>query len=357
MRLELLERRHAESPLGDLDGDALGRPRGGVQERPAKGRRRRTGSPADPDGSAEDPRRVEAAIRPERFARLVTLAGILIHAGREKRRESLVELQERLQLSEEELREDIDVLNVVNFGGGSYVLYAEILDEEGEIEVDPEPYSDNFDRPARLLPVEAKALIAAIDLIGEHIPEGSLTSAREKIVTALGGDPMEQGLQVAHGRSNDSYVSRQISTAIIEHRLIELDYYKENEDEFSQRRVEPYALINGREGWYVASFDPVREDVRHFRLDRIRRAEVTDEHFEPRAEVDPAHRRGGGIAHRAAVDLPRAGALGTREPPRGRGARRWLGRGGAELRRRALAGAGGPPGSGRRRRARASGCP
>jgi proteasome accessory factor C len=231
---------------------------------------------------------VEAAIRPERFARLVTLAGILIHAGREKRRESLVELQERLQLSEEELREDIDVLNVVNFGGGSYVLYAEILDEEGEIEVDPEPYSDNFDRPARLLPVEAKALIAAIDLIGEHIPEGSLTSAREKIVTALGGDPMEQGLQVAHGRSNDSYVSRQISTAIIEHRLIELDYYKENEDEFSQRRVEPYALINGREGWYVASFDPVREDVRHFRLDRIRRAEVTDEHFEPRAEVDPA---------------------------------------------------------------------
>ena len=32
----------------------------------------------------------------------------------------------------------------------------------------------------------AKALIAAIDLIGEHIPEGSLTSAREKIVAALG---------------------------------------------------------------------------------------------------------------------------------------------------------------------------
>ena len=33
---------------------------------------------------------------------------------------------------------------------------------------------------------------------------------------------------------------------------------------------------------------PTREDVRHFRLDRIRRAEVTEERFEPRAEVDPA---------------------------------------------------------------------
>ena len=38
------------------------------------------------------------------------------------------------------------------------------------IEVDPEPYGDNFARPARLLPLEAKALVAAIDLLGEHLP-------------------------------------------------------------------------------------------------------------------------------------------------------------------------------------------
>ncbi len=288
-RLELVEQRHCENPLALIDGEAVihGGPRGGERVQPAKTRRRRR---PEEDSSPEEPRRMENAIRPERFARLVTLAGILIHAGREGRREVLADLQERLQLSEEELREDIDVLNVVNFGGGSYVLYAEILElEEGAVvEVDPEPYSDNFDRPARLLPVEAKALIAAIDLLGEHIPEGSLTSAREKIVAALGGDPMEQGLQVAPARSDDSDVARQISCGITEHRLIELDYYKENEDEFSQRRVEPYALVNGREGWYVASFDPSREDMRHFRLDRIRRAEVTDERFEPRSEVDPA---------------------------------------------------------------------
>ena len=128
--------------------------------------------------------RTDTSIRPERFARLVTLASILIKAGREGGaqpgglgRVAIAEVRERLQLSDEELREDVNVLNVVNFGGGSYVLYAEIKEEEGEIEVDPEPYSDNFDRPARLLPVEAKALVAAIDLIGEHIPEGSLTSA------------------------------------------------------------------------------------------------------------------------------------------------------------------------------------
>ncbi len=237
--------------------------------------------------AAERDAQGEAAIRPERFARLVTLASILIHAGRRSERVNIAELRNQLQLSDEELREDINVLNVVNFGGGSYVLYAEILEEEGEIDVDPEPYSDNFDRPARLLPVEAKALVAAIDLIGEHIPEGSLASAREKIVAALGEDPMEQGLQVAHATSDDSEVARTVSRAIVEHRLIELDYYKENEDEFSLRRVEPYALTNGQEGWYVASFDPEKQDMRHFRLDRIRRARVTEETFEPRPEVDP----------------------------------------------------------------------
>ena len=283
-RLKLLKERHGRvlpgaeakaTPASGAAGSAPARARGGG---------RRSAADADEDAHA----RPDAAIRPERFARLVTLASILIRAGRAGERVSIADLRERLQLSDEELREDVNVLNVVNFGGGSYVLYAEIDEQAGEIEVDPEPYSDNFDRPARLLPVEAKALVAAIDLIGEHIPEGSLASAREKIIAALGEDPMDQGLQVARASSDDSSVAREISEAIVEHRLVEFEYYKQNEDEISQRRVEPYALTNGREGWYVASFDPERDGMRHFRLDRIRHVNVTDETFEPRPEVDPA---------------------------------------------------------------------
>ena len=239
----------------------------------------------------------------------MTLASILIQAGRAGERVSSKELCERLQLTDEELREDVNVLNVVNFGGGSYVLYAEINDD-GEIEVDPEPYSDNFDRPARLLPVEAKALVAAIDLIGEHLPEGSLTSARKKIVAALGEDPMEQGLQVAATGGDDSDVARLVSKAIVQRKLIELEYYKENEDELSSRTVEPYALTNGREGWYVASFDPSRKGVRHFRLDRIKAASITAQKFKPRPEVDPA----------AEVD----GWLRTGEVPASAMARVWI---------------------------------
>jgi proteasome accessory factor C len=327
-RLELLQERHgdaapvAPSGRGSVAAVAGGASAGGRITGPSRSRSARRGDSDSAEGESGSGR-TEAAIRPERFARLVTLASILIKAGREGGtqpgglgqpgrlgRVVMKEVCERLQISEEELREDVNVLNVVNFGGGSYVLYAEIKEEEGEIEVDPEPYSDNFDRPARLLPVEAKALVAAIDLIGEHIPEGSLTSAREKIVAALGEDPMEQGLQVAPTAGDDAGVARLVSNAIVQRRMIEFEYYKENEDELSPRKVEPYALTNGREGWYVASFDPERDGVRHFRLDRIKRVTVTDQEFEPRPEVDPA----------AAVD----GWLRTGEVPASRSARVWV---------------------------------
>ncbi len=251
----------------------------------------------------------EVAIRPERFARLVTLASILIDAGRGGRRLDSGELRRSLKVSEQELSEDIALLNVVNFGAGTYVLYAE-LGADGTIEVDPEPYGDSFARPARLLPVEAKALIAAIDLIGEHIPEGSLSSVRAKVVAALGEDPAEEGLQIAPAGGDDAEIVAVVSRAISRRRLLEFEYYKENEDEFSARTVEPYALINGREGWYVASFDPARDDVRHFRLDRIKSATVSDERFTPRSDVDPA----------ADVDgWPRTG-----EVPSSRHARIWI---------------------------------
>jgi len=244
--------------------------------KPKRGKRAPAEEDDDDDGN-------ESPIRPERFARLVTLAGILIHAAREGRKLDVAPLCEDLQVTDTELRQDIDVLNVVNFGGGSYVLYAEVQGDQ--IEVDPEPYGDNFARPARLLPLEAKALVAAIDLFGDHLPQSGLGTARDKIVAALGHDPSEEGLEIAPGR-DDSQVVRTVHDGIEQRRILELHYYKENEDEFTKRRVEPYKLASGPEGWYLGCYDPAREDTRHFRLDRMKEASLSDETFEPREGID-----------------------------------------------------------------------
>jgi proteasome accessory factor C len=44
--------------------------------------------------------------------------------------------------------------------------------------------------------------------------------------------------------------------------------------------------MNGREGWYIHSFDPSRDDTRSFRLDRVKQVTVLDETYAPRASVD-----------------------------------------------------------------------
>ena len=137
----------------------------------------------------------------------------------------------QLQISPQELREDVSVLNVVNFGGGAYVLYAEIV-PGGLIEVDPEPYSDTFDRPARLLPIEARALLAAIELLGVHLSE-DLVSAKEKLQRAL-GTVAGEGLLVSNARTDDA-IARRVGEAIEDRRLVELEYYASNEDRFSTR--------------------------------------------------------------------------------------------------------------------------
>jgi proteasome accessory factor BC len=227
--------------------------------------------------------RSESVIRPERFARLVTLAGFLIGAAREDTRLPVSTVLDELNVSRQELSEDIDVLNVVNFGGGTYVLYAEITGDE--IEVDPDTYGENFARPARLLPLEAKALVAAIDLFGDHLPQAGLSTAREKIVVALGHDPSHEGLEIAPGR-DDSDVVRTVNDAIEQRRVLELHYYKENEDEFIKREVEPYQLVSGPEGWYLGCYDLGRDDTRHFRLDRMKEARATRRSFEPREGVE-----------------------------------------------------------------------
>ena len=281
-RVHTLAARHAGDPDELLKTQEPELPQDTPQEASAPAGAENEATATDPDAGANGS---DAAIRPERFARLVTLASILIDAGRSGSTLLASELRDRLNLSDQELQEDIAVLNVVNFGAGTYVLYAEIL-ADGTVEVDPEPYGDAFARPARLLPVEAKALIAAIDLIGEHIPEGSLASVRNKVVSALGEDPAHEGLQIAAIGGDDAEIAAKAREAISTRQLLKFEYFKENEGVFSGRTVEPYQLVNGLEGWYIASYDPEREAVRHFRLDRVKSAKVTDTPFTPRAGLD-----------------------------------------------------------------------
>ncbi len=107
-----------------------------------------------------------------------------------------------------------------------------------------------------------------------------------KVVAALGEDPAHEGLQIAALAATMRRSRRRRARRSQRSGCCSFEYYKENEGVFSTRVVEPYQLVNGLEGWYVASYDPDREAVRHFRLDRIKSAQVTETPFTPRTDLD-----------------------------------------------------------------------
>ena len=128
----------------------------------------------------------------------------------------------------------------------------------------------------------------------------TLRSARKKVVDALGFDPADEGLHIVSPRTEDS-ITHTVELAVHESRLLEIEYWTQAEDRYSDRLVEPYALFNGKEAWYVAAWDLDVGQLRHFRLDRIKQASARMDHFERREGLNPMADIGG---------WPRTGTVG-----------------------------------------------
>ena len=260
-------------------------------------------------GPATAPDRVVPA---ERFTRLLALMTRLLAACGKSRDGQVpcVELRTGLNLSQRELEDDIGLLNLINFGGGCYALFAQVVDEA--VSVQKETYGEQFARPARLSPLEAKALLWALEFIGDRLPIGDddpLASAREKIEAAIGEDRLPP-IELGRIQTANAAVAAAITRAIREDRVVEIDYWTEARGAITSRSIEPHLLVNTRDAWYVVSWCRRAEEQRTFRLDRIRSARVTKERFGRRSEMtagpylpwgDRPHQPGGTLAQSASV--------------------------------------------------------
>ncbi|QCX37376.1 YafY family transcriptional regulator [Aureibaculum algae] len=64
--------------------------------------------------------------------------------------------------------------------------------------------------------------------------------------------------------------------------VIKIEYFSPNNNETTQRIIEPFALINKiGESWYLIAWCRLRKDYRLFRFDRIKKTEVINETFNP----------------------------------------------------------------------------
>lgn len=253
----------------------------------ARGRRSRPHPPSQTALGRAEP------IAPEHLARAIALLQYLV----DKRRPELVTwqaLRADLGLTQAEVEADLSLINLVNFGGGTYALTAEATNEG--VEVARDVMADTFTQPARLSPLMARALLLALDLLGEAItPDGveSLASVRTKVRTLIGESSSEGAIIVDDVLPPDPQIVETLTHAIRDRKIAHIEYFTASRDELSERLVEPYMLFRSRDGWYLEAYCIKAEHQRTFKLERIRSAHATETTFTHRPEVDLSSREQG----------------------------------------------------------------
>ncbi len=231
---------------------------------------------AESDGTEEEPaERPAAPVAPERFAVLQALLAFLLdRCGEDNEAEiPAADLIERFHIPPEELQEHLSLLNLVNFGGGCYAVYAELHDDT--VRVDKELYGDTFRSPPRLTPLEARAIRLALEFVGPMIAADARTGlerVRAKLEETFGEFELAQTPEPHVQRAEEDLVAT-LSRGANERRLVDL--------------VEPYSLERRLPFWYIHTWDRTRDGERSFRLDRMRSARIQRAHFEPREGFDP----------------------------------------------------------------------
>jgi proteasome accessory factor C len=228
-------------------------------------------------------------VAPERFGVLQSLLAYLLAACGDER-EAVIparQLVDRFAIPEELLEEHLGLLNLVNFGGGCYAVYAELHGDE--VHVDKELFGDTFRRPPRLTPLEARAIRLALEFVGPMVSAGAhdtLVNVRRKLEETFGQFELSQTPEPHVGAEED--LVAKLTRAIDEHRLVEIEYLKPDEQAVATRTVEPYSIERRLPFWYVHTWDTERDQARSYRLDRMRDARPLDATFEPRPGFDPA---------------------------------------------------------------------
>jgi proteasome accessory factor C len=252
---------------------------------------RETALAESPDGGPERP---AGPVAPERFAVLQALLAYLLAACGENR-DAVIPADELLErfpsIPADELEEHLSLLNLVNFGGGCYTVYAELRD--GSVYVDKELWGDTFRAAPRLTPLEARAIRLALEYVGPMIAADAhtpLSRVRKKLEETFGQFELARTPEPHVATEEVDLVSR-LARGMRERRLVEIEYQKEVDSEPSTRLVEPYSLERQLPNWYVHTWDRTSDGARSFRLDRMRSAKLTRERFEAREGFEPTRLR------------------------------------------------------------------
>jgi proteasome accessory factor C len=198
---------------------------------------------------------------------------------------SVEEICRRFDIDADQLLRDLDTVSMVGLYPYTPDVLIELYVDDDEVHI---TLPQAFDRPLRLTPEQAVALVAAgstLLTVPGADPEGPLARGLAKLSAALGAGP-DPGVEVRLGLAPQD-VLETLREATQDHRQVRIDYYAYGRDEHTQRVIDPYRVTSDEGQWYVAAYCHLAEGDRLFRVDRISAAVLLDDHFDPPADLPP----------------------------------------------------------------------
>ncbi|MCM3554573.1 WYL domain-containing protein [Janibacter melonis] len=205
-----------------------------------------------------------------RVSRLLTMVPWLVS----RQGIALSEAAEGLGVSEQQLRDDLDLLFMCGYGP----MTDELIDvsyEQGHVYIDN---ADSISRPLRLGVAEAVTIIVglrALEASGVG-PSDAVHRALAKLEDATAALPGIDRVGVVAESGRDHEVLQVASDAVRRHRRLHLTYLVPSRDERTERDVDPMRVVALDGHWYLEGWCHVAQDTRLFRLDRVEAIEVLD---------------------------------------------------------------------------------
>jgi proteasome accessory factor C len=202
-------------------------------------------------------------------------------------------------VSDKQLREDLELLWVCGLPGYGPGDLIDMAFDGDRVTI---TYDAGIDRPLRLTPDEAMALVVALRMLAETRGVGN----RDAIARALAK------IEAAAGKHAEAPVAIQLPAnvdrleqfrgAVERRRALRIRYYSETRDETTDRVVDPMrVLVVGRYS-YLEAWCRRAQAVRLFRVDRIDASTELDEPAVVPARAQPTDVRDG--VFRPTPDLP-----------------------------------------------------
>lgn len=196
-----------------------------------------------------------------------------------------------LGVSEQQLRDDLQLLWVCGLPGYGPGDLIDMAFDGDRVTI---TYDAGMDRPLRLTPDEALALVVALRMLAETpavTDRDPIDRALAKIEKAA-GRPAPVAVRLQPARSDHAERLDRVRDAVASGSALEITYYSATRDRTSTRVVDPVRVIMVGGFGYLEAWCRRAGEPRRFRVDRIDAMTVLDEPAAPpAARPDPIQDR------------------------------------------------------------------